>query len=97
MIAPQVELPAEGEWTVLRDLGIEPPDHVGLGLFLARGGWFSHLGGAFGFFTALFGSLVGGRGVVAMQAGEASPAFFERLVAIADEHGWAGFRAESLA
>ncbi len=93
MIAPHHELPAEGEWTVLRSLGLEPPDHMGLGLFLSESGWFSHLGGAFGFFSGLFGSLEGGSGVVVMTAGEATPAFFERLLAISDEHGWSGLRA----
>ena len=73
MIAPHRELPAEGEWTMLRSLGVEPLDHTGLGLFLSESGWFSHLGGAFGFFSGLFGSLEGGSGVVAMTAGRASP------------------------
>jgi hypothetical protein len=90
MVAPHCDLPAEGEWTVLRSLGLEPPDRTGLGLFLSATGWFSHLGGAFGFFSALLGSLEGGQGVVAMTRGEATPAFFERLTEIAREREWEG-------
>ncbi len=93
MVVPHRELPDEGEWTLLRSVGLEPPDHMGLGLFLSERGWFSHLGGAFGFFSGLFGSLQGGSGVVAMTAGGATPAFFEPLVAIAAELGWDGFAA----
>jgi hypothetical protein len=78
---------------VLRSLGLEPPDHIGLGLFLSESGWFSHLGGAFGFFSGLFGSLEGGHGIVAMTAGGATPAFFGPLVKIAGEFGWDGFSA----
>jgi CubicO group peptidase (beta-lactamase class C family) len=94
MVEPHVELPAEGEWTVLRSLGVEPPDRMGLGLFLTATGWFGHLGGAHGAFSGLFGSLAGGHGVVAMTRGEATPAFFQRLVAIAVERGWDGFSAQ---
>jgi CubicO group peptidase (beta-lactamase class C family) len=90
MVEPHCDLPAEGEWTMLRSLGLEPPDRVGLGLFLSAGGWFSHLGGAHGFFSAFLGSLAGGHGVVAMTRGGATPAFFERLLAIARERDWAG-------
>jgi CubicO group peptidase (beta-lactamase class C family) len=93
MVAPHVELPAEGEWTVLRSLGLEPPDRMGLGLFLSATGWFSHLGGAQGAFSGVFGSLAGGHGVAAMTRGGATPAFFERLLAIATERGWDGFAA----
>ena len=94
MVAPHVELPAEGEWTVLRSLGVEPPDRMGLGLFLTATGWFSHLGGAHGAFSGLFGSFAGGHGVVAMTRGEATPDFFMRLLAIATERGWDGFAAQ---
>jgi CubicO group peptidase (beta-lactamase class C family) len=80
MLAPHVELPEEGEWTVLRDLGVEPPARAGLGLFLSDG-WFSHLGGAFDSFSALWGSLDDRRGVVAQTAGGATPEFFQRLAA----------------
>ncbi len=94
MAEPHVELPAEGEWTMLRSLGVEPPDRMGLGLFLTATGWFGHLGGAHGAFSGLFGSLAGGQGVVAMTRGEVTPAFFERLVAVAAERGWPGFTAQ---
>jgi CubicO group peptidase (beta-lactamase class C family) len=93
MISPHRALPAEGEWTMLRSLGFEPLDHAGLGLFLSESGWFINLGGAFGFFSGLFGSLEGGSGVVVMTAGRASPEFFATVRAIADEHGWSGLRA----
>jgi hypothetical protein len=86
-------LPAQGEWAMLRSLGIEPLDHTGLGLFLSESGWFINLGWAFGFFSGLFGLLEGGGGVVAMTAGRASPEFFATVLAIADEHGWGGLRA----
>jgi CubicO group peptidase (beta-lactamase class C family) len=92
MLSPQEDLPAEGEWTALRSLGIEPPNRFGLGLFLSDG-WFSHVGGASGFFSALWASLEKGRGAVLMTEGDASPAFFERLLAIANEFGWQGFCA----
>lgn len=90
MLEAHVELPQDGEWTVLRELGMEPPTRFGLGLFLTDV-WFSHLGGAYGSFSALFGSLEAGRGIVAAAAGEATPAFFERLAAIANGLSWVGF------
>lgn len=78
MLTPHVELPAEGEWTVLRDLGVEPPIRAGLGLFLS-GEWFSHLGGAHDSFSALWGSLDGRRAVVAQQPGGATPELFRQI------------------
>jgi len=93
MKAVQVELPADGEWAVLRTLGIEPPDRFGLGLFLTGDAWFSHLGGAHAHFSGMFGSLDGEGGAVLATEGEATPAFFEALLALADEHGWRHFRA----
>lgn len=92
MLEPHVELPEEGEWTVLHSLGVEPPTHMGLGLFLSERGWFSHLGGSFGFFSAIVGSCTEGQGAALMTEGGATPAFFERLLAVADEFGWEGFR-----
>jgi CubicO group peptidase (beta-lactamase class C family) len=97
MVEPHVELPAEGEWTMLRSLGVEPPDRMGLGLFLTATGWFGHLGGAHGAFSGMFGSLADGHGIVAMTHGEATPAFFQRLVVIATERGWDGFTAQASA
>lgn len=78
MLTPHVDLPAEGEWTALRDLGVEPPVRAGLGLFLSDD-WFSHLGGAHDSFSALWGSVDGRRGVVAQQRGGPTPEFFQRL------------------
>ena len=83
MLEPHVELPEEGEWTVLRDLGVEPPARAGLGLFLSDG-WFSHLGGAHDSFSAVWGSLEGERSVVAQTPGGATPEFFHRLAASID-------------
>jgi len=80
MLAPHIELLAEGEWTVLRDLGVEPPARAGLGVFLSDG-WFSHLGGAHDSFSALWGSFDGRRGVVAQVSGSATPELFQRLAA----------------
>jgi CubicO group peptidase (beta-lactamase class C family) len=94
MVEPHAELPAEGEWTVLRSLGLEPPDRMGLGLFLTATGWFGHLGGAHGAFSGMFGALAGRHGIVAMTRGEATPVFFQRLVAIAAAGGWDGFTAQ---
>ncbi len=94
MLEPHVELPAEGEWTVLRSLGVESPDRIGLGLFLTATGWFAHVGGAHGTFSGMFGSLADGHGIVAMTQGQATPAFFQRLVAIATERGWQRFTAQ---
>jgi CubicO group peptidase (beta-lactamase class C family) len=93
LVTPQLDLPAEGEWAVLRDLGLEPPTKIGLGLFISEGGWFSHLGGAFGCFSAFFGSRESGRGVVVMTNRDASPDLFARVLEIADERGWEGLRA----
>jgi hypothetical protein len=93
MKTAQVALPAEGDWVVLRTLGIEPPDRFGLGLFLTGDAWFSHLGGAHGFFSGMFGSLDGDGGAVLATDGAATPAFFQALLALADEHGWRHFRA----
>jgi CubicO group peptidase (beta-lactamase class C family) len=91
MWASQVKLPPEGEWSVLADLGMRPPDCFGLGLFLLDG-WFGHLGGAHGFFSAFFGSTEGGRALVAWVLGAATPEFFATVLAVADEHGWKGLR-----
>ncbi len=92
MRAPQVDLPADGEWSALADLGMRPPDRFGLGLFLLDG-WFGHLGGAFGFFSAFFGSTEGGRAIVAWLPGGATPEFFTSMLAVADERGWEGLQA----
>jgi CubicO group peptidase (beta-lactamase class C family) len=93
MKSAQVELPADGEWAALRTLGIEPPDRFGLGLFLTGDAWFSHLGGAHAHYSGIFGSLDGEAGAVVATEGQATPAFFEALLALSDEHGWRHFRA----
>jgi CubicO group peptidase (beta-lactamase class C family) len=83
MLAPHVELPVEGEWTVLRELGVEPPSCAGLGLFLSDD-WFSHLGGAHDSCSALWGSLDGTLGVVAQQPGGATPELFQRIASVTE-------------
>lgn len=100
MVEPRVELSPEDKGAELRELGIEPPDRFGLGLFLTGSGdsaRFSHLGGTAGFFCFLVGSLVDGTGAVVMAAGDPHPVLFEALLAIADERGWGGFRCEEAA
>jgi CubicO group peptidase (beta-lactamase class C family) len=92
MKAPAVDLPPEGEWNALAELGIAAPRQFGLGLFL-QDGWFGHAGGAFGFFSAFFGSTERGRAIVAWTRGGATPEFFLSILAVADERGWKGLRA----
>ena len=92
MCEPQVELPAEGEWRTLADLGLRPPERFGLGLFLSDG-WFGHFGNTYDFFSALYGSEEGGRGLVLATRGGATPEFFADLVGVVDERGWSGLRA----
>ena len=91
MKTPAVDLPPEGEWSALAELGMAAPQQFGLGLFLLDG-WFGHLGGAFGSFSAFFGSTEGGRGIVAWMPGGATPEFFLSVLAAADERGWNGLR-----
>jgi CubicO group peptidase (beta-lactamase class C family) len=91
MKAPAVDLPPEGEWNALAELGVAPPSQFGLGLFL-QDGWFGHVGGAFSFFSAFYGSTEGGRAIVAWTPGGATPEFFFSILAAADERGWNGLR-----
>jgi CubicO group peptidase (beta-lactamase class C family) len=90
MWMPQIELPADGEWGELADLGLRPPDRFGLGLFL-QDGWFSHFGSAFGWFSGLYGSTEDGRGIVAASS-EALPVI-EAVLAAGVERGWTGLTA----
>lgn len=92
MLTPRVELPPEGDWTALGQLGMQIPTEFGLGLFL-QDGWFGHLGGAADFFSAFYGSSEGGNAIVAWTPGGATPDFFFELLAVADEYGWKGLRA----
>src|SRR5262249_26247336 len=93
MTTPHVDLPAEGDWTALPGLGMRAPDRSGLGLFLEGRERFSHLGGAFGFFSVLTGSLGDGSGAVVMSASDPTPYVFELLLAIDADRGWRGFRS----
>jgi CubicO group peptidase (beta-lactamase class C family) len=92
MVTPHAPLPAEGNWEILPAIGIRPPDSYGLGLFLEGTDRFSHLGGAFSFFSAITGSTADGSGAVVMTASDASPFLLEVLLAISDAYGWTGFR-----
>ena len=68
MLTPQAEIPSSPDFEASRRLGVEPPDRMGLGLFLAeRAGRFGHLGGATGFTSAIDASVRDGTGVVVMS------------------------------
>jgi CubicO group peptidase (beta-lactamase class C family) len=92
MWTPQGELPAEGEWTVMTQLGLVVPREYGFSLLLSDG-WFGHPGGAQGFFSAIFGSTEGGNGIVAWVPSAPTPEFFAELVAAVDDRGWKGLTA----
>ena len=87
------DLPDEGELSELRELGLQPPDRFGLGVFLSSTGWFSHLGDTAGFFSAFHASLAGGKGLVVMTNAEPHPFVVELWLEIVDERGWKGLRA----
>ena len=82
MVEPHAELSPSDDFEALRSLGLAPPEAVGLGLFLADGGRpFGHLGGAYGFTSALDVSAVDGSGAVAMS--DVDNGFAEVLPAVA--------------
>jgi CubicO group peptidase (beta-lactamase class C family) len=65
MLSPQAEVPAREEWEAIRALGVEPPQEMGLGLFLSADGTrFGHLGSNAGFTAALDASVADGSGAV---------------------------------
>ena len=69
MLLPHVELPPREEWEVIRAFGVVPPDHMGLGLFLAVDGVttrFGHLGSNAGYTAVIDFSASDGSGAVAM-------------------------------
>jgi hypothetical protein len=85
MVAPHAVVPEDEELATLRALGVDPPDHVGLGLFLTGPPdrrRFGHLGGAAGFFSALDASADDGTGAVVMTNAGAHPILFQALVAL---------------
>jgi CubicO group peptidase (beta-lactamase class C family) len=68
MTVPQAEVPHSSDLDAIRELGLAPPEEVGLGVFLAAGGTrFGHLGGAYGFTSAFDVSATDGTGVVVMS------------------------------
>ncbi len=82
MVEPHAELRPSEDFEAIRSLGLAPPEAVGLGLFLADGGRrFGHLGGAYGFTSALDVSAVDGSGAVAMS--DVDNGFAEVLPALA--------------
>jgi CubicO group peptidase (beta-lactamase class C family) len=82
MVEPHAELPASDDFEAMRGLGLAPPEAVGLGLFLSDGGRrFGHLGGAYGFTSAIDVSAVDGSGAVAMS--DIDNGFAEVLPALA--------------
>src|SRR5262249_52457030 len=82
MVKPQASIPPSPAFEATRGLGVAPPETVGLGLFLADGGRrFGHLGGAYGFTSALDVSAVDGSGAVVMC--DVDNGFVEVLPALA--------------
>lgn len=68
MVVPQAEVPQSGDLAAVRELGLAPPEEVGLGVFLAAGGTrFGHFGGAHGFTSAFDLSSTDGSGAVVMS------------------------------
>jgi len=90
-----VELPPLEELSELRSLGLQPPDRMGLGLFIGGEGaaaHFSHLGGAADSSSFLVGSLTDGSGAVVMAPGPFPPVLLA-AAEIAARRGWPGFGA----
>lgn len=92
MQAPQVELPPDGEWSVVAQLGMVVPSEFCLAGMLVDG-WFGHLGGAHERFSAYFGSREGGQAIVASGPQGEAPKLFAAVLAAADERGWKGLAA----
>jgi CubicO group peptidase (beta-lactamase class C family) len=79
MLTPQAAVTPQEGFEAVRALGIEPPEEVGLGLFLAGDGTrFGHLGGSAGFTAALDASVGDGSGAVVISNAEGD---FERVLA----------------
>jgi CubicO group peptidase (beta-lactamase class C family) len=89
LLTPHVELPDSDEWSFMRDVGIETPTHMGLGLFLSGGGArrFSHVGGAAGFLSVFAGSPEDGSAVAVLTNCNDHGFLFEALLTLAAEHG----------
>ncbi len=70
MLLPHAELPPREDYEQIRGLGLTPPDHMGLGLFLVVEGGetvrFGHIGTTNTFVAALDFSATDGTGAVAM-------------------------------
>jgi CubicO group peptidase (beta-lactamase class C family) len=90
VLTPHVELPDSDEWTFMRELGIQTPTHMGLGLFLLLSGderRFSHVGGAAGFLSVLAGSPADGAAIAVMTNCNDHGFLFEALLTLGAEHG----------
>ncbi|HST18329.1 MAG TPA: serine hydrolase domain-containing protein [Gaiellaceae bacterium] len=93
MVTGVVELPPLEELSQLRSLGLQPPDRMGLGLFVGGEGaaaHFSHVGGAADSSSLLVGSLCDGSGAVVMAPGPFTPVLLA-AAEIAAQRGWPGF------
>ena len=78
MLTPRAEVPARDEWEVIGALGIDPPEEIGLGFFLAGDGLrFGHLGSNAGYTAALDASTSDGTGAVVISNSEGD---FERVL-----------------
>ena len=88
-LSPHAELPDSDEWAFMRDVGIETPTYMGLGLFLSGGDErrFSHIGGGAGFLSVLAGSPADGSAVAVMTNCNDHGFLFEALLTLADRHG----------
>jgi CubicO group peptidase (beta-lactamase class C family) len=92
MTTGAARLPPLEELSELRSLGLQPPDRMGLGLFLGGEGaaaHFSHLGGAVDSSSFLVGSPTDGTGAVVMAPGPFPPVLLT-AAEIAAERGWPG-------
>jgi CubicO group peptidase (beta-lactamase class C family) len=92
MQAARLELPADGEWNVVGQLGMAVPSRFALAGLLVDG-WFGFLGGAHDRFSAYFGDTDGSRAVVASGPQGAAPELLTTVVAAAGARGWQGLAA----
>jgi CubicO group peptidase (beta-lactamase class C family) len=90
MLLPHVELGPREEYEQIRALGLVPPDHMGLGLFLVVEGGetarFGHIGTTNTFVTAIDFSATDGTGAVAMANTHEGAEAVLRAVAPAEAH-----------
>jgi CubicO group peptidase (beta-lactamase class C family) len=95
MLHRHATLPAKGDWNLLPLLGIRPPTHFGLGLFLHGDDRFSHVGGASSFSSMMTASIDDLSGAVVMYAGNVAPFPFRVLREMSRQYGWQDFEVHS--